>query len=127
MTDVKSPQQFKLFMTGTEWKNQVTKSTDGPLDSVWQEKTEQASSPGAHHGAGLKADIEKRGYVHDPMNKPTIIIEENFSGTRTDMVQSDGHHRIAAMAASEAEGKGPYFIPTNYVDNTRAGRAARGA
>lgn len=120
------PNQFKLFMTGTEWKSSVTHSTDGPIASVWQEKEAQAASEGLHHGAGLQNEILMRGYQHNREDPPTIILEDAPNGKSVRSVQSEGHHRVAAAAAIEADGGGDVFIPTNYVDNTAAGRRARG-
>ena len=130
------PNQFKLFMTGQEWQSQVTHSTDGPIDSVWQEKTAQANSPynpayGERdprqvHGAGLTDSVREHGYDHNPDNPPTIIIEDAPNRKSTRMVQSEGHHRVAAAAQVERETGNPVFIPTNYVDVTTSGRAAKG-
>lgn len=122
--NVVNPNQLKLFMTGTEWQKSVTHSTDGPIDVVWQEKEQQSKNPGTHHGAGLYQSIQKHGYMHvDP--KPTIIFETAPNGKSERVVQSEGHHRVAAAAALERETGKETFIPTNYVDNTDAARRRR--
>lgn len=128
MKDV-NPNQFKLFMTGTEWQAQVTHSTDGPVkEGMWDEKEARAASPSTEkgqHGTGVRSSIERYGYQHDRESPPTIIIEDSFNKKSTRMVQSEGHHRVAAAAAIERDTGKPVFIPTNYVDNTAAGRRAR--
>jgi len=130
-----SPDQFKLFMTGTEWKASLTHSTDGPLDAKMEQSAAQARTPGTHHGAGVTRSMRKRGYVHNPDDPPTIVLEDSPNGKNVRRVQSEGHHRIAAAADIESsppsksnphDGK-PIYIPTNYVDNTAAGRRARQA
>lgn len=125
-----SPNQFKLFMTGTEWQASVTKSTDGPLEHVWPQKTSEARQPGPVgvlnpvHGGGLRDAIATEGYKHDREDPPTIILEQG-AGSKVHHVQSEGHHRIAAAADVERTTGKPTYIPTNYVDNTPAGRRAR--
>ena len=141
MTKAINPNQFKLFMTGTEWKDSVTHSTDGPIEHVWKEKTEQAASPynpaygekdvRQVHGAGLKDSLLEHGYHHDPSNPPTIVLENSPSGKTTRHVQSEGHHRIAAMADIESETAGTdkprtFFVPTRYVDTSPTARAVQG-
>lgn len=128
MTNVNSPQQFKLFMTGQEWQQQVTHSTDGPMPQIWADKEARASAANdGGHGTGVRSSIERYGYQHDREVPPTIILEDSPNGKNTRFVQSEGHHRIASVAAIERDTGKPEYIPTNYVDNTRAGRAARGA
>jgi hypothetical protein len=129
-SDANSPQQFKLFMTGKEWKEQVTHSTDGPIASIWADKSARAAQPSTvagEHGTGVRSSIERYGYQHDRESPPTIIIEQSPSGKSTRFVQSEGHHRVASAADIEEETGNPVYIPTNYVDNTPSGRAARGA
>jgi hypothetical protein len=126
MTKAVNPNQFKLFMTGTEWQEQVTHSTDGPIASLWAEKEARASVPNdGGHGTGVRSSIERYGYQHDRESPPTIVLEDAPNGKSVRKVQSEGHHRIAAAAAIERETGNPVFIPTNYVDNTAAGRRAR--
>ncbi len=125
-----NPDQFKLFMTGTEWKAQVTHSTDGPMPSTWDQKSREAALPLTastkfDHGAGMKDTLMTQGYQHDRDDPPTIIIEDAPNGKSTRMVQSEGHHRVAAAADIEAETGQPVYIPTNYVDNSSAGRRAK--
>lgn len=126
MTKSVNPNQFKLFMTGTEWKAHVTHSTDGPLDVLWPEKSAQAKGTNGH-GAGVYQSMLTHGYVHDPKDPPTIVLEESPSGKEVRRVQSEGHHRVAAAADIETDTGKPVYIPTNYVDNTPAGRRARKA
>lgn len=126
--DLRSPHQFKLFMTGVEWQQQVNRSTDGPIDAVWAEKTSQARAPKGSpvHGAGTKDSMLKHGYDRSLSDDggPRIIIEESLRGDAK-FVQSEGHHRVAAAADIQRETGRPVYIPTNYVDNTRAGRRDR--
>lgn len=123
-----SPQQFKLFMTGTEWKNSVTHSTDGPIKtswggSLWEEKEARSRQPaGTGHGSGVYDSMKAEGYRHNRDVPPALILEDAPNGKSVRTVQSEGHHRIAAAAALEAEGEGPYYIPTKYTDNTSATR-----
>ena len=130
MSERVSPQQFKLFMTGTEWKDSITRSTDGPLQHVWPQKTSEARAPGPVsplnpvHGGGIKDAIAKEGYKHDRADPPTIILEETMSG-KLNHVQGEGHHRVAAAADIEQDTGKPVYLPTNYEDNTPAGRRAR--
>lgn len=123
----KDPNQFKLFMTGQEWKSQVTHSTDGPISAIWADKEARAAVPNdGGHGTGVRSSIERYGYQHDREVPPTIILEDAPNGKSTRMVQSEGHHRVAAAAAIERDTGNPVYIPTNYVDNTSAGRRASG-
>lgn len=121
------PNQFKLFMTGTEWQAHVTHSTDGPVPDIWEQKEAQARVPfGGDHGSGVYDSIKEHGWQNRTnynQYHPTIILEDSSRGVRR--VQSEGHHRIAAAAAVERETGKPEFIPTRYVDNTAAGRRAR--
>lgn len=131
--DNNSPQQFKLFMTGTEWLGQITHSTDGPLDLIMPQKEAEARVPLTRnhrdpHGAGTMDSLKSHGYDQSrAVNSPaSIVIQDSPNGKYIRMVQSEGHHRVAAAAAIEKEGGGPIFIPTNYIDNSAAGRRARG-
>lgn len=146
MADNLNPTQLKLFMTGTEWKNELTHSTDGPLDTVMPQKLEEASvskESGKRdpHGAGTLDSLRKHGWDQQrSVNSPaTIIIEDSAAGKATKVdketgetvslgrvTQSEGHHRIAAAAHLESLGEGPFFIPTNIIDSSAAGRKARG-
>jgi hypothetical protein len=125
-----APEQLKLFMTGQEWKSYATHSTDGPLPRLWEEKEAQARTPrhDAKHGSGVYDSMKQAGW--DPTKSrnstPTIVFEDSPSGKQVRRVQSEGHHRVAAAAAVEAEKpSNPIYIPTNYVDNTAAARARR--
>jgi hypothetical protein len=131
-TNVVNPNQLKLFMTGVEWQESVTHSTDGPISTVWKDKSGEArvsaedhSYRGAPHGAGVYHSIREHGYRHDPSSPPTIVLEDAPNGKSVRKVQSEGHHRIAAAADLEREGNRTSYIPTNYVDNTAAGRRNR--
>ena len=145
MADNLNPTQLKLFMTGTEWKSELTHSTDGPLDMVMPQKLEEASvslESGKRnpHGAGTLDSLREHGWDQQrSVNSPaTTIIEDSSSGKATKVdketgetvslgrvTQSEGHHRIAAAAHLESQGEGPFFIPTNIVDSSAAGRKAR--
>lgn len=133
MTIKKDPNQFKLFMTGQEWQASVTHSTDGPISTLWGEKEERAASPlteAGAHGTGVRDSLMAHGYQQDRESPPTIILEDAPNGKTVRSVQSEGHHRIAAAAAIERDTAGTdkprtFDIPTNYVDNTAAGRKAK--
>lgn len=122
------PEQLKLFMTGSEWKNQVTHSTDGPIDIIWEEKADQAKVPkhGTTHGAGVYDSMEKHGYdaKQSRNSQPTMVFETSPNGKELRRTQSEGHHRVAAADALESEGKRTVYIPTNYIDTTPGGRKA---
>jgi hypothetical protein len=53
-----------------------------------------------------------------------VFTEGDYSnpGTKTDLMQSEGHHRVAAAAAIERETGKPIYLPTNYKDATSAAR-----
>lgn len=122
------PEQLKLFMTGTEWQNDVTHSTDGPTDVVWKEKEQQsrasANQRNAPHGAGLYDSMKAEGFNRSKSlnSTPTIVIETNPSGKEYRRTQSEGHHRVAAAAAIERDTGKPVYLPTNYVDITPGAR-----
>jgi hypothetical protein len=122
------PIQLKLFMTGKEWKDTITHSSDGPLEHIWPQKTEESKLPyhSAHHGSGLYDSMIQHGFQMKPgEDPPTIVLKGPDSGKGDDLhfMQSEGHHRVAAAAAvEEATGK-PVYIPTNYKDTTPAARA----
>lgn len=122
--------QFKLFMTGSEWQSQITHSTDPStsMSELWSRKEAQARMPvgSGVHGAGLYDSMSKKGYVVDrSAPPPTIVLEESPSGKEIRRFQGEGHHRVAAAAAVERDVGKPVYIPTNYVDNTPSGRRAR--
>ena len=108
-----NPNQFRLFMSGTEWQDEVTHSTDGPMPELWQEKTDQARQ------MGLTAKMAAHGYQHNSADPPTIVLENSPNGRTVRHVQSEGHKRVAAAADIERTTGKPVYIPTNYVDNTR--------
>jgi len=108
-----NPNQFKLFMTGTEWQAEVTHSTDGPMPELWKEKSDQAKA------TGLYRDMLTKGYQHNPADPPTIVLEDAPNGRTVRHVQSEGHKRVAAAASVERDTGKPVYIPTHYVDNTR--------
>ena len=119
------PEQLKLFMSGTEWQNDVTHSTDGPVDKVWPEKESQARAPRSPHvhGSGTYDSIKRSGYQsYLGDDTPTIVFETNMKETKLQRVQSQGHHRVAAAAALERDTGNPVYLPTNYVDNTPGAR-----
>jgi len=125
---VVNPNQFKLFMTGTEWQAHVTHSTDGPVPELWDQKEAASRLPysSGEHGSGTYDSIKEHGWQNRTNyneKHPTIILEDSSSGVRK--VQSEGHHRVAAAAAVERETGRAEFIPTRYVDNTAAGKRAR--
>lgn len=126
-----SPDQFKLFMTGKEWRDSVTHSTDGPIrPGFWEAKAGEAKAPRTGLQGSQPAvynEMRQHGYQHDSKTPPTIILEESPSGKSVRRVQSEGHRRIAAAATIEEETGRPVYIPTNYVDNTISGRRARGS
>lgn len=111
-------EQLKLFMTGQEWKGYVTHSTDGPISSLWEEK-EARSKGKSGHGANVYESMRAHGYRQDDAPRPTVVFEKSPSGKKTRIVQSEGHHRVAAAAALERDEGKTVYIPTNYVDNTR--------
>lgn len=108
--------QFKAHMSGVEWQAAVTHSTDGPMPDMWKEKTDQARQ------TGLTASMSEHGYVHDPSDPPTIVLEHSPSGKTVRAVQSEGHKRVAAAADIERTTGKPVMIPTRIVDNTRRSR-----
>jgi len=129
MTYPGKPEQLKLFMSGTEWQDDVTHSTDGPIDTVWKKKEAQARVPDSQHhsvphGAGLYESMEKHGFDRSKSlnSTPTIVIEQSPSGEQYRRVQTEGHHRVAAAAAVERDTGKPVYIPTNYYDDTPAAR-----
>lgn len=126
-----NPDQFKLFMSGTEWKGAVTDSydrdwvTSGPgdyrqenMNELWSRKETEAREPKSNaHGSGLYDAIKNEGY--DPNKVDDIDIESGSYGpsiahVRGKSMQVDGHHRIAAAAAVERDTGKVSWIPTNY-------------
>ena len=77
------------------------------MDSMWARKSAEAKSDriGWVHGAGVYESLATEGWrggklsVHD-------------DGARRQLM--DGHHRVAAAADLEAEGKGPVWIPLDH-------------
>jgi hypothetical protein len=118
--------QLPLFMTGVEWQDSVTHSTDGPAAQAYAERLEQ-SKGNTGRGAGLYESMQKHGYQRDLGDKdvPTIVLEDSPSGKSIRQVQSEGHHRVAVAADIERKTGKPVYIPTNYVDNTSAARNRR--
>ena len=118
------PVQFKLFMSGTEWKNTVTSSVDlgfgGPatMDELWDQKLAESkvSKPSRLHGAGLHEAISEQGYQHDREDPPTIRVGHRHGQGGNEMTQAEGHHRIAAAADIERTTGQHVWIPTNYEE-----------
>lgn len=135
-----SPEQLRLFATGTEVKAMVNYSFDADpgqgsydqvhqqpgerprivhvpstpresLDQTWQRKlTEAKSTSGAVHGAGVYDSIAREGYR--PHTSPITLVTNSTNGKR---FLADGHHRVAAAAAVEGEGRGPVWVPLRYA------------
>lgn len=126
-TNVNSPVQFKLFMTGTEWQAAITHSSDGPIEHVWQQKENESKAPASAgtHGAGVYDSIKEHGFDLSRGAAPNFILDETPNGKDLKFVQGEGHHRVAAAAAIERETGKPVYLPVNYIDNTSAGRRAR--
>jgi hypothetical protein len=110
------PLQFKLFMSGEEWKQSVTDSVDRPfvrdrkMSTMWSEKLSESKEPhGPTHGSGIHADLRYEGYVHNADDPPTILV-----GSKNKLAQGEGHHRVAAAADIERTTGKPIWIPTNY-------------
>ena len=112
------PVQFKLFMSGREWMNSVSDSVDldhgehETMEELWDLKTDESKMhAGSGHGAGIFSSMSKHGYDADKAfgDAPTILVS-----SRNQMVQGEGHHRIAAAAEIERETGKQVWIPTNY-------------
>ena len=118
------PIQFKLFMSGSEWKQSVTSSIDlgfgkpATMDELWDQKLDEAkvSKPSIQHGAGIHEAISEQGYQHNENDPPTIKVGGRFGDRTTDMTQGEGHHRIAAAADIEETTGKHVWIPTNYEE-----------
>ena len=129
-----NPDQLQLFMTGTEWKNKITHSTDGNLAQKMSAALVQSKQPeGATinhrevHGAGVYDSMLKNGYQHEATSPPTIVIEDSMDGKSTRFTQSEGHHRVAAAADIEAKNPGRnIYMPVRWVDTTSSTRRANG-
>jgi hypothetical protein len=136
------PEQLKLFMSGTEWKNSITDSTDlGDLDNdaegmgkLWSTKEAEARQP-----KEIKAyDVQWRGGrghrvtiasspntvhgsgLYDSIKEkgyepgPGAAHPTILKGNRGENTQWEGHHRVAAAAAIESDTGKHVWIPTDY-------------
>lgn len=136
-----SPDQFKLFMSATEWKDHVQDSVDlpepdsfhsqhkdaaniqqGRMNRMWDRKLEESKLPETEydHGSGLHDSISEKGFQVRPIvnkfsyyeDRPVVYV--NKDGTK---MQGEGHHRIAAAADIEQKTGKVFDIPTNYEKN----------
>jgi hypothetical protein len=122
-----NPDQLKLLMTGSELQRSITHSWDGPLDmapgdtkelnKLWERKEYEAkrSDYSDEHGAGLYDSLKSRGYEGKPLllNDYDVFTDAGVHVPARGIM--DGHHRIAAAAALEREGKQVY-IPIVHQD-----------
>ncbi len=123
-------EQLQMFMTGTELQNRIQESPDRkklfpdngpsylePMSNLWDRKADEAKQPATTygHGAGVYDSMRENGLYHD-----TVVNLNLEDGGRV----SDGHHRIAAAAALEKEGRGPVFFPVRPFEG--ADNAPRG-
>lgn len=112
------PVQMKLFMSGTELKNEITSSIDRApmqsMDAMWDRKRKE-SKRDYGHGSGTHASLKQRGWVGPgPELFHTTIPGGIPEWDKEELGVSDAHHRIAAAADIEAKSKGKrtVWIPT---------------
>lgn len=84
------------------------------MDSMWARKSAEAKSDriGWVHGAGVHESIATEGWRGSRL---TIIHTDTPDGGVQRRL-SDGHHRVAAVADLEGEGKGPMWIPLSHAE-----------
>jgi hypothetical protein len=121
------PVQMKLFMTGTELKNEITSSIDrAPMQSMqgmWDRKRRESKRESGH-GAGTHASLKQRGWVGPgPELFHTTIPGAIPEWDKEELGVSDAHHRIAAAADIEQRSKGKrnIWIPTTNRSQFRRG------
>lgn len=120
-------QQLQMLMTGSEIQNILTKSNDAQwnwdeqrketMGDLWNRKETEARQPSVTgaHGAGVYESLNRQGYRGDTLNiRHGHLSSEDGSSNNYSWI-SDGHHRVAAAAALEREGK-TMFIPVEHTD-----------
>ena len=127
------PVQLPLFMTGSEIIKSVTNSTDvlfpdaEGFDKMWKTKTEESKRGYKRgHGSGTYDSLKEHGWNPNknlgemPLNNKThvtlrhLVRQNPDTGEYfTDIVMSDAHHRVAAAAELEREGKTVY-VPVDH-------------
>jgi len=128
---VLNPNQLKLFMSGTEFKNASSTSVDlsyrdRTMDQLWTRKLAEAKAPAyTGHGAGIYESLKNEGFNKEhyggDWDTPTLM----FAGHRTDpvpvMKQGEGHHRVAAAAEIEREsgGRRTIWMPVRYENHSQ--------
>ena len=125
-----NPDQLKMLMTGKELQRSITHSWDAPLDmtpgdptelnALWEKKTFEAKQPRGVHGAGIYSSLKSRGYEGAPLRLHDYNVFTNAGYEVPARGVMDGHHRIAAAAALEDEGKQVY-IPVTHEDSRIGG------
>jgi hypothetical protein len=128
--------QLPLFMTGKELKDSMVSSYDllrhdEPMEDMWSDKIKGATRPAGSgkHGSGVYDSLEREGWNGRALN--VLVTDEKIEphpdyidydvATRRDgsMVSANAHHRIAAAAKLEEEGKRTVFIPLNHSADSR--------
>lgn len=110
------PGQLQMLMTGTELKNKINVPDDAfddeTMDDMWSRKSAEAkvtdSGPKKEHGAGVYDSLSGRGY-----DGPPLKVLHGYGYSRV----SDGHHRVAATADLEKEGKQMYVPVEHHQDD----------
>jgi hypothetical protein len=128
-----NPNQFKLFYSGQELQDSITRSWDidedegdTGLESMWNRKLEEsmAHPRSGQHGAGVYDSIREEGF------RPHVRLGVHWGdqpGTDTpDLHIEEGHHRLASAAALERETGQPQWINVDNYDRGLSFRLNRG-
>lgn len=104
--DVLHPVQLAMFGLGSDVKNMVTESNDRDygesMDDMWSRKEAESRQPkGTGHGTGVYDSLKEHGWKGQN-NGDAAMISHTARGMTT---MREGHHRTAAAAALEKEGK----------------------
>jgi len=99
------PVQLAMFGLGSDVKNMVAGSNDRDygesMDQMWSRKEAESREPaGSGHGAGVYDSLKKHGWKGQN-NGDAAWVSHGVAGTN----MREGHHRVAAAAALESEGK----------------------
>jgi hypothetical protein len=119
--------QLQLFMTGSELKSTINRSSDlrpgENMSSMWGRKLERAKEPGPYkHGSGVYDTLMSEGYdaskprlsgMGDGVVGPIRLQQSGFGDNRQTRV-SDAHHRIAAADDIERQTGQPVWMPVEY-------------
>ena len=108
--------QLQLFVDPEQHINEVEswdRHGSETKEGFWDRKEYESRGGSGSRSEGVYESVKEHGIVNAP-HKGLSVPEVLFTGDQ--MVQQEGHHRIAAARAIQRETGKPQFVPLNYYD-----------